>query len=131
MFAPSSKPAQQVSKIYVNSVSFQWISNNSTNWTIPSGVTSVLVKCWGGGGASVTGTGGSTSNPGSPGGGGGFAKGYISVSPGNYINITNYNTGGMATSPWDGYGATQPFGSGWYNGYTGGNSFAAFACPMM
>jgi hypothetical protein len=133
MFAPSSKVAGLKTRQYYNSVSFQWVTNNATNWSIPSGVTSVLVKCWGGGGASVTGTAGSSSNHGNPGGGGGFAKGYISVvSGGNcYINIQNYNSGGMTTSPWDGYGTTQPFGSGWYNGYTGGNSFAAFGGQAM
>jgi len=49
----------------------------SQNWTTPTGVTSVIVECWGGGGA-----GGPTSGIGGGGGGGGaYAKETISVSP--------------------------------------------------
>jgi hypothetical protein len=54
-------------------------SNCSTNWTVPAGVTTILVECWGGGG------GGSTM---SGGGGGGYISARLTVTPGAILPIT-------------------------------------------
>jgi len=53
------------------------------NWTVPAGVTSVIVEMWGGGGA-----GNINLNAGFSGGAGGYGKGPVSVTPGNVITIT-------------------------------------------
>jgi hypothetical protein len=58
------------------------------NFTVPAGVYSIIVECWGAGG----GGGSSNSNGGNPragggGGGGGYSKSIISVTPGNSFNI--------------------------------------------
>lgn len=56
----------------------------STSWTVPSGVTRVLVRVWGAGGG-----GGASAGPGAAtgGGGGGFAEGYFNVTPGDAISV--------------------------------------------
>ena len=63
------------------------IFNSSTTWTVPPGVTSIVVEGWGGGG----GGGGSGAffgtGRGGGGGGGAYAKATISVSPGQILNI--------------------------------------------
>ena len=58
----------------------------TTNWTVPTGVTRVRVRCWGAGG----GGGGSQSNPSAAagGGGGGYCEGIYSVVPGQTIPVT-------------------------------------------
>jgi len=55
----------------------------SDSFTVPAGVTSIIVECWGAGGAG----GGSTSNMkgGSGGGGGGYTTAILSVTPGQSI----------------------------------------------
>jgi hypothetical protein len=63
------------------------IFNSSTTWTVPPGVTSIVVEGWGGGG----GGGGSGAffgtGRGGGGGGGAYSKATISVSPGQILNI--------------------------------------------
>lgn len=56
------------------------------HWTCPTGITSVMVECWGGGG---TGGSGSSTNGGGGGGGGGeyAAEAALSVTPGNMYTI--------------------------------------------
>jgi predicted CxxxxCH...CXXCH cytochrome family protein len=65
----------------------------TTTWTVPAGVTSVEVKCWGAGGG---GSGGNIKNLGNGGGGGGaYATDVVVVIPGNQYTIT-VGTGGAA-----------------------------------
>ncbi len=68
---------------------------SSGNFTVPFGVTSLTVECWGGGGAG----GGSTSdnNGGGGGGGGAYAKSTISVTAGDVIPFT-IGIGGTAST---------------------------------
>jgi hypothetical protein len=75
-------------------------------WTVPAGVSSVVVKLWG--------AAGGNENPGSPnrGGGGGFTMGTIAVTPGQVLTVivgqggvagqftgTTYGGGGAGTGP--------------------------------
>ena len=57
------------------------------SFTVPAGVTSITVECWGAGGG---GGGASTTNPcaGGGGGGGSYARSIISVTPGNSYTVT-------------------------------------------
>jgi len=61
-------------------------TSGTTSWTAPSGVTSVTVEAWGGGGAG----GGVTGNPAKGGGGAGgqYARKVVAVTPGNSYAIT-------------------------------------------
>src|SRR5262245_52607179 len=52
-------------------------------FTVPAGVSSVLVEAWGGGGA-----GGSGPNYGGGGGGGGYVRAVLAVSPGQAVPVT-------------------------------------------
>ncbi len=61
-----------------NTVTFYAVSSNQ-NWTVPAGVTSVLIECWGAGG-------GYGANA-VPGGAGGYAKGTLAVTPGQVLGI--------------------------------------------
>src|SRR4051812_44259130 len=57
----------------------------ATTWTAPTGVTSVIIECWGGGGAG----GGTSSTNGVAGGGGGggaYTKSTLAVVPGTTYN---------------------------------------------
>lgn len=86
LFGPAGGPAVSgqismsdgYSKSNYNNVA-SFTSEGTTDWTVPAGVYSVWVKMWGAGGR-----GGSTN---SPGGGGGFINGYLSVTPGNTVKI--------------------------------------------
>lgn len=85
----------------LSSVSF----GSSGTWTVPTGVTSVHVRMWGGGG------GGGGSNTGSGfgyrGGGGGYCEGYLSVTPGANITVTvGVGGAGGTTSPTSGAAGT-------------------------
>ena len=59
---------------------------NSGTFMAPTGVTSIIVECWGGGGAG----GAATGNPASGGGGAGgsYASKILTVIPGNVYNVT-------------------------------------------
>jgi hypothetical protein len=61
----------------------QVFSAGTYYWTVPNGVTSVIVEMWGGGGA-----GNINLKSGISGGAGGYGKGPVSVTPGNVITIT-------------------------------------------
>ena len=107
-------------------------SNSDQSWVVPSGKTYILVKCWGsGGGAGQRGSWYSTGS----GGGGGFTRGIIPVTPGETLTIrvghggyspaALLNTGSaptFATSyPYGGGSSlTGPDGNGYYGGYGGG-----------
>lgn len=60
----------------------------SSPWTVPSGVTKIRVRCWGGG------AGGNTANGGPA---GGYGEGVFSVSPGEQYTVT-IGAGGAAFS---------------------------------
>lgn len=68
---------------------------SSGTFTVPAGVTSVIVECWGGGGAG----GAATGNPAAGGGGAGgsYAIKVLTVSPGNNYTVT-VGTGGIGGS---------------------------------
>lgn len=68
---------------YTNAVTFTYIGYG-TSWTVPSGVTSIKVRMWGGGGGTGMAPNGYTVTSG---GGGGFMEGIISVTPGQSIYL--------------------------------------------
>jgi hypothetical protein len=97
------------------------VTNPTSPWTVPAGVTSVKVEVWGGGG----GGGGAYWGSGGGGGGGAYKTGILTVSAGQTYTITigaggtvgsnaNGNTGGVTT--FTGTGGTVTA-----NGGTGGN----------
>ena len=65
------------------------LSNTSHSWTIPAGVTQILVEAWGGGGGGAVGGGG---------GGGGYGALEWTVAPGANVSITIGAAGAGATS---------------------------------
>ena len=73
----------------------------STTWTVPSGITSVRVRVWGGGAG-----GANNIANGKGGAGGGFAIGVIAVTPAASITITVGNGGMKGTA-----GGTSSFGA--------------------
>jgi len=66
--------------------------DSSTSWTVPAGVTSVDVECWGGGAG-----GGASSNGEGGGGGGAYSKSTLSVTPSDSHQI-NIGAGGSAAA---------------------------------
>ena len=84
---PGAAPAQE--KVFHASC---WNSQETYQWTVPAGVTSICVICVGGGGA------GEAQHDGSSGGGGGLAyKNNIAVTPGSTVEVT-VGAGGFCTS---------------------------------
>lgn len=81
-----------------NSVSFT--NPGTTSWTVPDGIYRILCDCWGGGGGG--GGAGSTGAPtaGSGGGAGAYVRKYLSVTPGQVLNLI-VGAGGVAGS-WEG-----------------------------
>jgi hypothetical protein len=75
----------------------------SFSWTVPTGVTKVLVECWGGGASGTYYTG---SYAGSA---GGYGKGIYTVTSGQIINIT-VGAGGVPTSNMHNAGGSSSFG---------------------
>lgn len=67
-----------------------------TTWVVPSGVSSITVKMWGGGGGG--GGNGGSGQTGGAGGGGGYATSIISVTPGESLTIDVGGGGGGATA---------------------------------
>ncbi len=82
---------KSVSAIFQKASTFVFSTAGSGSWTVPDGVTSVILKSWGGGGA-----GGSTFNDamstgnlrGGGGAGGSYASKTIAVTPGDVIDFT-------------------------------------------
>lgn len=81
---------------------------SSGSYTIPAGITYLIVECWGGGGAG----GGVTSKNSSAGGGAGgaYVKGVLSVTPGATYNYT-VGAGGTGTTGDGNAGGSSWFGS--------------------
>ncbi len=81
-------------------VSVPYTSHGTYTFTVPAGVTSVTVECWGAGGAG----GGATSNGyygGAGGAGGAYASKVITVTPGNNYTVTvgQGGNGGTGNGP--------------------------------
>ncbi len=100
------------------------VFTSSTTWTVPQGVYRIFVQCWGGGGGGGGGTAyywsanGSTVYGAAGGGGGGagaYAEGWLSVSPGQTINVI-VGAGGI------GGGGTTAYDSSAGSGGNGGTS---------
>lgn len=90
-------------------------SATTSSWVCPTGVTSIIVECWGGGGQGG-GTNGATSFGG--GGGGAYSKSIISVTPGTtyYYSVAGQASGGSTTgttgqSTWFNASTTSPYSS--------------------
>lgn len=64
---------------YKNFAGFYGIFDSVETWTIPNGVTRIMVEAWGGGGGGSYGGGG---------GGGGYVRAQFTVNPGSVVNIT-------------------------------------------
>ncbi len=67
----------------------------SSNFVVPTGVTSITVKAWGAGGGGGTGSG--SSAVGGSGGGGGYAKAVLTVTPAETLTVL-VGTGGAVTA---------------------------------
>lgn len=84
----------------------------TTNWTVPTGVTSITVEAWGGGGG---GGGLGTSSTNARGGGGGaYAQSLLAVTPGDNYTLTvgAGGAGGAAGANPGSAGGASTFGSG-------------------
>jgi hypothetical protein len=88
----------------------------SFNWTVPTGVTKVVVECWGGGASGTHFTG---SYAGSA---GGYGKGIYSVTSGQIINVT-VGAGGIPTPNVHNAGGSSSFGA--FITSTGGSAAGA------
>lgn len=78
------------------------------SFTVPAGVTSVLVELWGGGGAAGLGFG---TAPGGGGGGGGYVRTVVAVTPGDSVPVT-VGAGGVAQCGFSGSsGGDTAFGN--------------------
>ncbi|CAF0819988.1 unnamed protein product [Rotaria sordida] len=78
-------------------------------YTVPAGVYTLQVECWGGGGAG----GGASGNPacGGGGAGGGYAKSFISVTPGTNYTVT---VGGIKTATASSSATTNKGNPSWF-----------------
>ena len=74
-------------------------------WTVPPGITHIMVDAWGGGGGSSNGTPGLGFGIG--GGGGGYARAFVTVTPGTTYVIF---VGGGGAAGQDGYNSSLQFG---------------------
>lgn len=90
-------------------------SQGPNSFTVPSGVTSLSFKAWGGGGGS--GAGGSGSATGGAGGGGGYVASTITVTPGETLTIY-IGGGGNGGAHSAGGGSNLAGGGGGGGGYT-------------
>jgi len=105
----------------------------SSTWTCPSGVTSVQVECWGGGGAGGSAMG-TTSYRGSAGGGAGgtYVRSTVSVTPGTVYTVT-VGDGGIAPASTFVDGAVSSGGDSWFSSQStvlakGGNGGVSVKC---
>ena len=78
-------------------------TSGTNTFTVPNGITKIMVEVWGGGGGAAIGTEG--------GGGGGYSKGILSVTPGATITATvgAGGTGGQSYGSNGGTGGTSTF----------------------
>lgn len=99
-------------------------TGSDQSWAVPSGVTSISVKLWGGGGGSNYESG----SPAAKGGAGGFVKFTVSVTPGESLTVkvggkgNNAGTGGRR--PGAGGGMSALLRSATYLGIAGGGGGA-------
>lgn len=78
---------------YDNVASFYY-TGRDTIWTIPAGVTKIMVEAWGGGGGGTNGNNGSGSlDRGNGGGGGGYCRAYFKNVPNQTVTISIGNGG--------------------------------------
>ena len=95
----------------------------SGTFTVPCGVTSITVQCWGGGGGGAGDGTDNASSSGFGGGGGGYVTNILSVTAGSTITYT-VGTGGVAGALNGGNGGNTIFSSITANGGTGGTTTA-------
>jgi len=80
-------------------------SGNVQSWTVPAGVCSLQIECWGGQGGTATNNSGCIL-----GGLGGYAKGNLAVSAGQTLYIYVGGAGGSGNTPgWNGGGSSCNF----------------------
>jgi len=101
----------------LRSQTFNYTGSDQT-FTVPTGVTNIIVKAWGGGGG---GGGQSGWSDGGPAGGGGFATGSISTTPGTQYTIV-VGSRGFNRSPNRTYGGGGRPPNTWGPGSGGGLS---------
>ena len=95
-----------------NTATFSYTGSQQT-WTVPSGVTSVILECWGAqGGGNLTGYGL-----------GGYARGSLAVTPGQtlYVYVGQQPTVDVTYSVYHA-GGWNGGGQGWSNGQSGGGA---------
>ena len=80
-------------------------TSGTNTFTVPTGITKIMVEVWGGGGGAAIGQ--------FAGGGGGYSKGILSVTPGNTITATvgAGGTGGQSLGSDGAAGGTSTFSS--------------------
>lgn len=108
----------------------QTFTSNGT-YTVPAGVYSIIVECWGaGGGGGSSNTNGGQARAGGGGGGGGYSYSVVSVTPGNNYNVV-VGTGGSGGTNGAGsaggnstFNATTVLARGGSGGGRGGNGSA-------
>ncbi|WP_264520913.1 beta strand repeat-containing protein [Flavobacterium sp. N1994] len=93
-------------------------SPGTSSFTVPAGVTSLTVECWGAGG-SGGGTAGNATASGGGGGGGGYSKNTVAVVSGSSINYT-IGAGGTGTTANGANGGATTFSTVAANGGFGG-----------
>lgn len=99
-----------------NRAVFTYSAGGNQTWTVPSGVTTVLVKLWGAGGGT---------NNGGFGGAGGFITGILSIPSGTTSMTIIVGQGGLASSGTGGtYAATYGGGGKGASGGSGGGRSA-------
>jgi len=98
------------------------LSNCSQGWTVPTGVTKVLIECWGGGGGGCSLTGG---------GGGSYISCILTVTPGDLITFTIGAGGVYGTSTTFGIvGGATSFTYGGFNYFATGGQGGPFGDPF-
>jgi len=107
------------------------VFTTSGTWTVPPGITSVTAECWGAGGGGKTTSGGGFGGGG--GGGGAYAKGVVTVIPGNTYTVT-VGVGGPSdadgTDSWFLSSATIDGGGGKTSGTAGAASGSALTASQ-
>ena len=89
-------------------ISYSFVTYTSSgSFTVPGGVTSVIVECWGAGGAG--GGNPTTSDGGGGGGGGAYSRSTLAVTPGSNYTVT-VGTGGTGST-----GDGTNGGDSWFN----------------
>lgn len=99
----------------------QVVLTSGTSWSVPSNVTQVRARLWGGGGGGGSAQASNT-HTGGGGGAGGYCEALVSVTPGGTVTyaVGAAGSGGAAGSNNGGNGGTTTFGSLTANGGTGG-----------